>query len=86
MNKGSKIYVAGHVNIGTGEDITIKELAETIAAVVGYRGTMLYDTLKPDGMKRKVLDVSKMTGLGWKSKTDLLTGLKMTYNDYSKKR
>jgi GDP-L-fucose synthase len=68
------------VNIGTGVGISIKELAAAIAKVVGYRGEIVYDHSKPDGTPVKVNDVSYLTSLGWQAKTDLLTGLKMTYD------
>lgn len=70
------------VNVGTGEDCTIKELAEMIQEVVGYTGEIYWNTEKPDGTPRKLLDVSKLTKLGWNYKTDLKTGLKMTYEWY----
>ena len=67
------------VNIGTGEDVTIKELAETIAKIVGYTGTIEWDTTKPDGTPRKLLDVSRLHSLGFKHKTSLEDGIKKTY-------
>ncbi len=70
------------VNVGTGKDHSIKELAEMIAQTVGYKGKLVFDTTKPDGMPQKLLDVSKMTSLGWKAKIDLMTGLKKTYKLY----
>jgi GDP-L-fucose synthase len=70
------------INVGTGEDITIRELAETIAGVVGYAGKFIQDTSKPDGTMRKVLDVSKIQGLGWQAKTSLTHGISMAYEDY----
>lgn len=70
------------INIGTGEDGTIRELAETVASVVGYSGQYIQDTSKPDGTMRKVLDVSKMQGLGWRAKTSLKDGISRTYEDY----
>lgn len=75
---------SGHVNIGTGEDITIQELAVMIKDIVGYTGEILNDTSKPDGMKRKVLNVSKINTLGWKAKICLVEGIKRTYKDYVK--
>lgn len=74
---------AGHINIGTGEEVTINELAKKIAFVTGFQGNILNDITKPDGMRRKVLDCSKMTGIGWRPSTSLHDGLKKTYNDYS---
>ena len=73
---------AGHVNIGTGIDLTIKELAETICKVIDYQGELVFDTSKPDGMKEKRLDVSKIHNLGWWAKYNLLDGLIKTYKDY----
>ncbi len=73
------------VNIGTGEDCTIKELAEMIKEVVDYEGQIYWNTSKPDGTPRKLLDVSRLNRLGWKYKTDFKTGLKRTYEWYVKK-
>jgi len=71
-----------HVNIGTGQDVTIRELAETVAGVVGYRGEFRYDTTKPDGTPRKLLDVSRLRDLGWTATTTLRDGLAKTYHWY----
>ena len=68
------------INIGVGVDYTIRELSETIQKVVGYDGELFFDTSKPDGMFRKVLDVSNFNELGWKSKVSLEKGLTLTYN------
>jgi len=73
---------AGWVNVGTGEDVTIKELAETVARVVGYEGELVWDTTKPDGTPRKLLDVSKMTSLGWRATTPLERGIEAVYVDF----
>lgn len=67
------------INVGTGVDVTIKELAETIASIVGYKGKIVWDTSKPDGTPRKLMDVSKLNDLGWKHKIDLEEGIKSTY-------
>jgi len=67
------------VNIGTGEDVAIRELAEIIKKIVGFQGEIVNDTTKPDGTPRKLLDVSKLHNLGWKHKTDLKDGIKSTY-------
>ena len=72
------------VNIGTGEDVTIKELAETIASVVGYEGDLFWDTTKPDGTPRKLLDVSKLHTLGIKHSINLKDGIRRTYEWYLK--
>jgi GDP-L-fucose synthase len=69
-----------HVNIGTGVDLTIRELAETIARVVGYRGDFVYDRSKPDGTPRKLMDGSKLAALGWRASTSLESGLKQSYD------
>jgi GDP-L-fucose synthase len=71
-----------HVNIGNGTDLTIAELAETIARVVGYRGRFAYDRSKPDGTPRKLVDVSRLAALGWRATTPLEAGLAATYRWY----
>lgn len=71
-----------HINVGTGVDCTIKELTETVAKVTGYQGKIEWDTTKPDGTPRKLLDVSKLARLGWKSKISLEKGLEITYEWY----
>ena len=68
-----------HVNVGTGRDVTIAELASTIAEVVGFRGRLTYDRSKPDGTPRKLLDVTRATRLGWRAKIELRAGLEGTY-------
>jgi GDP-L-fucose synthase len=70
------------INVGTGEEGTIRELAEVIAGVVGYTDKFIQDTSKPDGTMRKVLDVSKIQGLGWRAKTSLTDGISRAYEDY----
>lgn len=67
------------INVGTGEDLTIKELAETIQEVVGHTGPIEWDTGKPDGTPRKLMDVSRMFGLGWKPEIEFREGVEMTY-------
>ncbi len=71
-----------HVNVGTGVDVTIKELALLISKVVGYEGRITFDTSKPDGTPRKLLDVSKLEDLGWKAKISLEEGIRRTYEWY----
>ena len=71
-------------NVGSGKDITIKELAETIKAVVGYKGNILWDKSKPDGTPRKLMDVSKMRELGWSYSTELNKGIEKTYQWFLK--
>lgn len=76
---------AEHVNVGSGKDVTIREIAEMVAAVVGYTGETVWDTTKPDGSPQKLLDVSKLAGVGWTSKIDLREGLERTvawYRDH----
>ena len=73
------------VNIGTGVGVTIRELAESIAKVVGYEGKLVFDTSKPDGTPIKINDVGYLNSLGWKAKTDLLSGIEKTYNWYKSK-
>lgn len=70
------------INIGTGEDLSIKELAELVKETVGYKGELVFDPTKPDGTPRKLMDVSKLNGLGWKHHTSLAEGLKKAYNDF----
>ncbi len=72
-----------HINVGCGEDISIAELAQTVAAVVGYEGDIQYDTSKPDGTPRKLLDVSRLATLGWKARTPLADGIRSTYRDFA---
>ncbi len=67
-------------NVGTGEDLTIKELAETIQKIVGHTGDIIWDDTKPDGTPRKLMDVSKMHALGWKHQVNLEQGIQKTYN------
>ena len=67
------------INIGTGVDVTIRELAERVAATVGYHGRLDWDESKPDGTPRKLLDVSRASALGWKAKVELGEGLEATY-------
>lgn len=73
------------VNAGTGREITIKALTELVAEIIGYTGAILWDTSKPNGTPRKVLDVSKAEALGWKYKTSLREGIKLAYSDFLSK-
>jgi GDP-L-fucose synthase len=73
-------------NIGTGEDVSIKELAEMIKRIVGYRGELIYNTEKPDGAPRKLLEVFKLHALGWQARTLLEDGIRMTYEWYAQKK
>ena len=85
MNLEQKIYtentepMLSHINVGTGQDVTIKELAETISDVVGYQGEIVWDSSMPDGTPRKLMDVSRLRALGWEAKTSLREGLETTY-------
>ncbi len=72
----------GFLNIGTGEDVTIAEFARLVADVVGYSGKIKFDTSRPDGAPRKLLDVSKLMALGWRAKTPLKAGLALAYADF----
>ena len=71
-----------HVNVGTGTDVSIKELAQLICKVVGYDGKLVFDTSKPDGTPKKLLDVSKINSLGWEAKVSLEDGILKTYDWY----
>jgi len=68
-----------HVNVGTGRDISIADLAQLICDIVGFRGALKFDISKPDGTPRKLLDVSKLSGLGWQPGTSLQEGIEDTY-------
>jgi GDP-L-fucose synthase len=76
----------GLVNIGTGEDISISDLALMIKDVVGYEGEIVYDATKPDGTPRKLMDVTKLSGLGWKYTISLKKGLEMVYQEYQSRQ
>ena len=75
-----------HVNVGTGEDISIRELAELVAEVVGFDGPIEWDTSKPDGTPRKLLDVSRLKGLGWGPTIGLRDGIAATYEWFTASR
>ena len=70
------------VNLGTGKELSIKELAELVKKIVGFKGNITFDTTKPDGTPRKLLDVSKLKKLGWTYKTELGDGIKLAYEDF----
>jgi len=80
----SQLNPHGFINIGTGEDITIRELTKMVAEVIGYQAEIRWDTTKPDGMPQKLLDVSLLHTMGWKHKTSLKDGLRLTYQDFLK--
>jgi GDP-L-fucose synthase len=88
MNLDKGIYdqhtkpMLSHINIGFGSDVTIKELAQTISAVVGYQGRISFDATKPDGPARKLMDSGRLNNMGWHAKIDLREGLSMAYQDY----
>lgn len=75
----------GHINVGTGSDLSIKELAATIKTITGYSGDIQFDATKPDGTPRKLMDVSKLNELGWKASTALETGLERSYTDFKQR-
>jgi GDP-L-fucose synthase len=77
-NYNEKLFV----NLGTGTDVTIKELAETIADIVGFEGKLVWDTSKPDGTPRKLMDVSRMHDMGWRHKIELREGIASVYESY----
>jgi GDP-L-fucose synthase len=70
------------INVGVGEDLSIHDLAQTIATIVGYEGELVQDETKPDGTPRKLLDVSRLNSLGWKASTSLRDGIAATYEWY----
>jgi len=82
MQKYGPADFEGHVNIGCGKDLTISELAQTIAHVVGYGGKFVYDTTTPDGTPQKLLDITRITRLGWAPRTSLVDGLRKAYASY----
>ena len=71
---------AGVINVGTGTDVTIRELAQLVGKIVGFRGELVFDTSRPDGTPRKLLDVARLNALGWRANTDLEAGLRATYD------
>ena len=75
-----------HVNVGVGEDVTVRELAENIAEIVGFGGDLVWDAAKPDGTPRKLLDVRKINDLGWKAEIGLVEGIRATYRWYLEHR
>tara|TARA_B100000787_G_scaffold29110_1_gene19358 strand:+ start:1516 stop:2472 length:957 start_codon:yes stop_codon:yes gene_type:complete len=91
MNLQKTVYddatlpMTSHINVGSGVDCSIKELAQTIAGVVGYKGEIAWDTSKPDGAPRKLMSSTLLTGLGFKSQMNLSDGLRQTYSAYLKK-
>lgn len=80
-----KEYDGTLINVGCGYDISIKELAELVVNVVGFEGALAFDTSKPDGTPRKLMDVAQLSSLGWKAKTSLSEGIALAYQDYLKR-
>ena len=76
------LHFLRHINIGTGIDVSIRELAETIKEIIGFEGELVFNTDKPDGTMRKLTDVSKLNGLGWKHKIELKEGIEKLYHWY----
>lgn len=88
MTLDKEIYKANtkpmlsHINIGTGQDCSIREMAETVRKVIGFNGKLVFDTSKPDGTMRKLMDVSRINEMGWEATISLEDGLVLTYEDY----
>ncbi len=82
MENYNAVDIGELINIGSGKENTIREIAFLIKEAVGYKGELIFDTSKPDGTPRKLLDVSKLSRLGWQYKTELAAGLKLAYNDF----
>jgi len=72
------------INVGSGQEISIRDLAEMVARIVGYQGEIMWDKSKPDGTPRKVMDSSRLAALGWKPQVDLETGIRLAYQDFLK--
>ncbi|NGQ89442.1 GDP-L-fucose synthase [Rhodobacter sp. HX-7-19] len=85
MNLDRAVYEANtqpmlsHINVGTGEDVSIRDLAELLAEVTGFKGRLVFDTTKPDGTPRKLMDVSRLAAMGWRARTGLRDGIEETY-------
>jgi GDP-L-fucose synthase len=74
--------IQAHINIGSGREVSIRELAQTVQQVVGYQNDLSFDTTKPDGTPRKLMDSSRLMALGWQPETDLKTGIELAYQDF----
>ena len=75
----------GMYNVGVGEDLTILELVKTIMDVIGFKGLVMFDASKPDGTPRKLMDISRLSNLGWKARTALTLGISLAYEDFLQK-
>lgn len=82
MFRGATKPMLSHINVGTGADVTIRELSQTIKKVVGFSGKLVFDSSKPDGTPRKLMNVSLLTNLGWKASVSLKSGLERSYTDF----
>jgi GDP-L-fucose synthase len=71
-----------HIDVGTGKDVAIREMAETMKEVTGYKGKLTFDTTKPDGAPRKLIDITRLENMGWTYNVDLKDGLERTYEWY----
>jgi GDP-L-fucose synthase len=71
-----------HLNVGSGQEVTIADFAHLIAEVVNYKGELVFDTSRPDGTPRKLLDSSKLIGMGWRPRTSFREGLERTYSEF----
>jgi GDP-L-fucose synthase len=74
------------INVGSGSEITIRELSELVKRIIGFRGEIVWDESKPDGTPRKLMDSSRLFALGWKPKVNLETGIRMAYEDFLSKQ
>jgi len=88
MNLDKAVYeeytspMLSHINVGCGEDLTIRELAEAVAVTTGFRGEIAFDATKPDGTPRKLMDSTRLQSLGWRAQTTLHEGLQLAYQDF----
>ena len=88
MNIDQQLYrertspLLSHINVGYGSDVTIAELAETVAATIGYKGKIEFDTFKPDGAPKKLMDSRLLNEMGWRARRSLQEGLRLAYEDF----
>jgi len=82
--QGNVQPMLSHINVGTGKDVTIRDMAQILKQVIGFKGRLIFDTKKPDGALRKLIDISRLSNMGWKYSVDLKEGLKKTYDWYLK--